>query len=407
MRNGDKPSIEYSHQLYKKAIPTHAELSELAERGSLADMLKFKRDKADQLKEEARKVANIESNHSRNVEAGRLNPEYVKPTNKKKAFSPPAELSAIFGYGANRAPISVNDPKQKVVREPQLSRKLADPYINDPVLNSIRVQSWYLALLSNWFPDEAMAFRDHMLFNLIASVADQVDLAEIESARALLPALPPDGNGGVMLEKKLREGLRHNPRLNKKRYNLKVRNYVFGKSTPSEDTVTEFGLVCVDSENVYRLGFDGLPMWQVLDGDLQTCHDFASKFLSQDLIESPNQYAQFVLNVLHGLATTDVSDDLVCPFDSDSDVVLSFLEGTFSKLSSSEIYIGESNDLSDQGMAIARGILLLIALIRINPPIFVESTARLHLLFIMLRKHKLLRNAFGLFVEFYIVRYMH
>lgn len=254
MRNGDKPSIEYSHQLYKKAIPTHAELSELAERGSLADMLKFKRDKADQLKEEARKVANIESNHSRNVEAGRLNPEYVKRTNKKKAFSPPAELSAIFGYGANRAPISVNDPKQKVVREPQLSRKLADPYINDPVLNSIRVQSWYLALLSNWFPDEAMAFRDHMLFNLIASVADQVDLAEIESARALLPALPPDGNGGVMLEKKLREGLRHNPRLNKKRYNLKVRNYVFGKSTPSEDTVTEFGLVCVDSENVYRLG---------------------------------------------------------------------------------------------------------------------------------------------------------
>ena len=405
MRNDNKPALKYSHQLYEKDIPTYAELSKLAECGSLADVLKFKKDKASQLENEETKLSNKKSNFIRDEEAGRLKPDYVKRTGKKKASNQAIELSTILGFRSNNVPLAKNS-NQITARQPQLSRKLADPFINDPVLNSIRVQSWYLTLLANWFPSEAMKFRDHMMFNLIASEDGGRDLDGIESLRSMLPDLPPDGNGGEMLEKKLREALRHNPRLKSKRYNLKARNYVFGTSTPSEETISEFGLVCQDSETVYRLGFDGLPMWQVLDGDLETCQAVAAKFLTQDLVESPNQYAQFVLNVLHGRPATDLSQELVCPFDSGADQVLVFLEQIFAKLNELDLVDLGSNDLTDKGNAVANGTMLLVSLVRINPMFFVESSARLRLLLIMLHKHQLIRHVFGLLVEFYISKYM-
>jgi hypothetical protein len=401
MRNADKKEQKYSHQLYAKDIKHHAELSRLAETGSLADLMKFKKQNADALKEEAQAVRNKRSNFRADLNEGRLKSGYQKGSSKRKAAKPTGALASAFGLTVAGSAILEKAKAAKSAIKKTVSRKHAGPVISDPYLSRLRIQSWYLTLLGNWYPDIAMNLRDHMVYKTLARYYNSIGLELPDEISRLLPALPPDTNAGDLLEEAICSQLRTNSALKNKRYNLKARNYMAGEGHVTDSTVVEFGQIVPDSETVYRLGFEELPMWEVFDGNLVSCQNYAHSWLDQSQIEMPANYAQFVLGILLESDDQIYLAELISSLSNDNGSSTT-LDNILSDYGVSEFTEPDCFDLNATGKRVASACLLLLALIQATPTDYSIAHKRMNLLLAHFYLNNHFQNAFGLVFHIFI-----
>lgn len=401
MGNSKKNQTEYSHQLYADELKTHAKLSKLAATASLADVLKFKEKYAKALKDEAQTVRNKKSNFQNDLREGRLEPEYVKPGSKKRATTQ-GNLDAALGLSTTGEEILKNIQSQESKVNNEHTRKHAGPVIKNSYLSRLRIQSWYLTLLEYWYPDIAFSLREHMIYQALVNHYNALGLNVPPELAQLLPELPPDNNAGDLLEKAITKSFRADPILKNKRYNLKNRNYMAGEGHVTDATVVEFARLVPDSETVYRLGFEGLPMWEVFDGNLDACQKYAHTLLDQNQIESPPSYAQFVLGVLTGSDDQRYLGELVSSLDTLQDGFSDTLDEVLLKYGDADITEGDSYDLNVMGKRIASACLLLLALIQATPKDYLNAHKRLHHLLRHFYQNKLFTRSFGLVFQIYI-----
>lgn len=171
------------------------------------------------------------------------------------------------------------------------SRARSTPAVKDRELQKLRVQTWYRHLLERAIENEVDRRADRAALNEYFGVAG--DLPNLNSAMQKWL----DAQVEMNLHRLTLEETEVAQRLARSRYDE-------GKTTPTELTLGVFEVLLPGSAAVYDQGPGELPLWRVLDSDLEACRTYV-----EDMLSPPPQWWEECF----GEVVQEVFDSLIAP----------------------------------------------------------------------------------------------
>lgn len=150
---------------------------------------------------------------------------------------------------------------------PSQSRARSTPAVKDRELQKLRVQTWYRHLLERAIENEVDRRAHRAALNEYFGV--EGDLPNLNAAMQKWLEAQVEKN----LHRLTLEETEVAQRLARSRYDE-------GKTTPTELTISVFEVLLPGSAAVYDQGPGELPLWRVLDGDLEACRTYVEDMLS-------------------------------------------------------------------------------------------------------------------------------
>lgn len=310
-------------------MPARAKLADLLEAGvGLEELCLFKSEHADQIKAEANARRSKGKNDKRDRER-RASPiqaaedEGIEPVQEEGVLQPPVGASMFASLlfktiaprplpvkEAKAASITSDNPvkqtkrptaKEVAEKEERASRATGGPPLKSAELKSLRIRTWFHALLAVANPVVALHYELVHRDTSERQQLSQTRLSQIfkqlleASAEVIVPTTLSDPNVIVedYVENHLRPGIQISP------LNLFKRDYLNGANQPTKHTVELFETVFPGSSTVYIAGPHGIPVWEILDGKESVLNDFLLESCASLVVPSSAEgWSQAILNLV-------------------------------------------------------------------------------------------------------------
>lgn len=166
------------------------------------------------------------------------------------------------------------------------SRAGAGAKLKSDEVKSLRTRAWFNSLMASISYGMSNAYSDAYALGKSRSIfLKRIWLREgVPTSPSEIVELQFDSNRAV--RKKRLVAL-----------DLYKRDYENGSTRPSAKTLYDLELVFPRTASVYEVGFYGMPVWELFDGNESVCRDFLKMYIPGLAQGTPDQWAQHILDL--------------------------------------------------------------------------------------------------------------
>lgn len=286
---------------YWDSLPRMAMLRVLQEEGTIEEIEHHKRRYRSELEKERllkpklqksdyrvrKRIPEMEERIAHDLDSGWKSPETVVGPKTSSIFA-----AMLFKTLPTEVPQRPKIERRTFPKRPKgaqrvySSRAGAGAKLNSNEVKSLRTRAWFNSLLTV------------MNFGIDSVYADGQTLMRSRSKflrMSWIQARYPDQNN--LIEKRftaatIKRGTRFAA------LDLYKRHYENGSGRPSLKTLTDLDEVFPGTSVIFQVGFLGLPIWELLDGNQSACQQYLADVLPSFSQGTPDQWTQHILNLV-------------------------------------------------------------------------------------------------------------